>query len=156
MFIALVVALSALWLLWSGIYDNTLILLLGACSVAFVSWTTLRMDRIAQASVSYAIGPRLITYLPWLGWEIVKANFQVARIILDPKLPISPHLIRIPAPQRTDLGRVIYANSITLTPGTVSLDLRDDGLLVHALTQESAEGVLSGEMERRVNHMERA
>ena len=155
LFIALVVALSALWLLWSGIYDNTLLLGLGACSIAFVVWMTRRMHRVAEAKAGYTLGPRLITYLPWLGWEIVKANLQVARIILDPKLPISPRLIRVPAPQQTDLGRVIYANSITLTPGTVSLDLRGEGLLIHALTHEAAEGVLSGEMERRVTRMER-
>ena len=153
--IALVIALSALWLLWSGIYDNPLLLGLGAFSVAFVVWMTRRMHPVAEATAGYTLGPRPILYLPWLAWEIVKANFQVARIILDPKLPISPRLIRVPAPQQTDLGRVLYANSITLTPGTVSLDLRGDELLIHALTHEAAEGVRSGEMERRVTRMER-
>ena len=151
--IVLVVALSALWLLWSGIYDNALVLGLGACSIAFVVWVTRRMHRVAEATVGYKLGPRLIGYLPWLGWEIVKANLQVARIILDPKLPISPRLIRVPAPQRTDLGRVIYANSITLTPGTVTIDLVDDKLTVHALTKAGLEGVESGEMDRRVPTM---
>ena len=86
--------------------------------------------------------------------EIVLSNLAVARVILDPKLPIHPRILRVPAGQRSDLGQVIYANSITLTPGTVTLDVRDGHMLVHALTTESAKGLLTGEMDRRVAQLE--
>jgi multicomponent Na+:H+ antiporter subunit E len=69
-------------------------------------------------------------------------------------LPISPHLITVRTSQKTAVGQVIYANSITLTPGTISLDVRDDTILVHALTSDSAAGVEAGEMDRRVSRLE--
>jgi len=97
---------------------------------------------------------RALRYLPWLMWQIVKANVDVARCILDPHLPIRPTVIRVKAGQRRDLGRVIYANSITLTPGTVSIDLEGDEIHVHALTREAAEGLRSGVMDRKVTELE--
>ncbi len=98
--------------------------------------------------------PRLLLYAPWLVWEVVKANIDVARRILTPSLPISPRMIKVKAGQQSDLGRVIYANSITLTPGTVSVDVEDDTILVHALTKEAADGVETGEMDRKVTRLE--
>ena len=86
--------------------------------------------------------------------SFVKANLDVAKIILTPSLPISPRLIRVPGTQRTDMGLVTYANSITLTPGTITLDVRDGYLLVHALTAESAAGVRTGEMDAKVTALE--
>ena len=97
---------------------------------------------------------RWIGYGPWLLWEIAKANWDVARIILKPSLPIKPRLMRIRASQKTDLAKVIYANSITLTPGTITLDVRDDKFLVHALSDEAAADLDTGEMDRRVSAME--
>jgi len=80
----------------------------------------------------------------------VRSNIDVARRILSPGVPISPKLIEVPASQRTDLGKVIYANSITLTPGTISIRIRDGMILVHALSEEAADELLQGEMDRRV------
>jgi multicomponent Na+:H+ antiporter subunit E len=97
---------------------------------------------------------RALVYLPWLLWQIAKANLDVARRILDPRLPIDPRVIRVRASQRRDLARVIYANSITLTPGTVSIDVAGDRITVHALTREAAEGLATGEMDRRVSRVE--
>ncbi len=97
----------------------------------------------------------------YIGWDYVrcytprKTNIQVALIILNPRLPIAPCLIRLRASQSTDLGRVIYANSITFTPGTITLDVRDDIILVHNLTQEMADDLLTNEMDRRVTRLER-
>ena len=82
------------------------------------------------------------------------SNFAVAKVILDPKLPIHPRILRVSASQKTQVGQVIYANSITLTPGTVTLDVRNGHFLVHALTTDSAEGLLSGEMDERVAYLE--
>lgn len=82
------------------------------------------------------------------------ANIDVARRILNPKLPIAPMMIRVKASQKGDLARVIFANSITLTPGTVSVDMQGDEIAVHALTPEAAEFDETGEMDRRVSRLE--
>lgn len=93
-----------------------------------------------------------IVYWPWLVVEIAKSAFTVARIILDPKLPISPRLIRTRASQRTAVGIATYANSITLTPGTITVEVNRTAheFLVHALTKDTAAGVEEGSMDRRV------
>ena len=113
--------LSAIWLLWSGYWDphdDKLILGFGLASVLGVMAISARMDRFADSPRRYRLGLRPLLYLPWLAWEIVKANIDVALIILNPRLPINPRLIRVPAPQKTAVGQVMYANSITLTPDT--------------------------------------
>ena len=147
--------LALTWLLWSG-HSEPLLLAFGALSVAIAILFALRMDVIDEESEPYHLGLRPLLYIPWLLWEIAKANLHVARVILTPRLPIQPRLLRIRARQETDLGRVIFANSITLTPGTVTLDVRDQTLLVHALTRHSAEGLLNGEMNDRAAWLEGA
>lgn len=96
------------------------------------------------------LGISSISYVVWLGKEIVEANIEVTKLILRPKLSIRPRMIRVRASQSTELGRVILANSITLTPGTVSVDMQGDRIWVHALSFEGAEEDLSGDMDRRV------
>lgn len=91
----------------------------------------------------------------FLAREILIANLDVARRILTPGKSISPELVNVDVPQRTDLGRVIYANAITLTPGTVSVRLDKDRVLVHALSGEGAEDLRSGRMAREVPEAER-
>ncbi len=141
------------WLLWSG-RSEPLLLVFGILSVVGVILLTLRMDVIDEESEPYHLGFRPLLYVPWLLWEIAKANLHVARVILTPSLPIRPRLLRIRGRQETDLGLVIFANSITLTPGTVTLDVRDQTLLVHALTRHSAEGLLDGRINDRVAWLE--
>lgn len=147
--------LAFTWFLWSG-HTETLLLAFGAISVGIVTLLAFRMNVIDEESEPYELGLRPLFYLPWLLWEIAKANLHVARVILTPSLPIHPRLLRIRATQKSNLGRVILANSITLTPGTVTLDVRDGTLLVHALTPKSADGLLSGDMDRRVTWLEGA
>ncbi len=146
--------LVAVWLLWSGHFDP-LLLSLGLVSVLSVFGITIRMEKFSRSERDEYPGLGILLYFPWLLWEILKSNIDVARIILNPKLPISPRLLRVPASQRTATGRVIHANSITLTPGTISLDVGDDSILVHALTAEAAAGLESGEIDRRVSRVER-
>ena len=100
------------------------------------------------------LAARVLGYVPWLLFVIVRSNIDVALRILSPGMPISPTLVRTGASQKHALGKVIYANSITLTPGTVSVEVEDDTILVHALSRESAEELLDGEMDRRVASME--
>ena len=147
--------LVAVWLLLSGHYEP-LILIFGAFSCALVAVIAYRMNIVDYESHPIHLGWRLPVYHCWLVWEIVKANIDVARRILDPRLPISPTVFTLHASQPTELGHVIYANSITLTPGTVTLSVNRDEIEVHALSREAAEELKKGEMDRRVTWTEGA
>jgi multicomponent Na+:H+ antiporter subunit E len=151
---ALSIALLAVWLLWSGYYDNTLLVVLGALSCIVVVFLAGRMRLVDAEGVPVELAWRLLRYAPWLVWQVFLANLHVARRILDPKLPIHPSVIRVKTGQKSDLGRVIYANSITLTPGTVSINIDEDEIWVHALTKETAADLETGEMDRRVTWLE--
>ena len=147
--------LFGIWLLWSGHY-TPLPISLGVVSCLLVVLLSCRMNIVDEEGVPIEMGLRpFIFYAPWLFKEIVMANIDVAWRILDPRLPILPTLIRVTASQKGDLGRVIYANSITLTPGTVSIDMEGDQITVHALSYEGAVEDMSGEMDRRVSNLER-
>ena len=151
--LSLFVLLFLSWLLLSGIYTD-LLLGLGALSCLVVVAICRRMKIIDPEGHPTHLIPGMMRYVPWLLWAITKANIDVARRILHPRLPMAPRLIRVEASQKTHLGQVIYANSITLTPGTVAVET-DEGIIdVHALTRESAEDVRSGDMDGRVTDME--
>jgi multicomponent Na+:H+ antiporter subunit E len=149
--LALGASLFALWLLLSGHY-GPLLLSVGLLSVALVVTITARMQAVDPALTRCSI--RAWRYWPWLALEVVKANIDVGRRILAPRMDISPRFFRLKAGQKTDLGKVIYANSITLTPGTVTVDVSGEELLVHALTREAAAALEEGEMDRRVRELE--
>ncbi len=140
------------WLLWSGHYtlEHTLVLAIGILSCAFVVYLAGRLSIVDEEGYSIHLIWSLALYIPWLIWAIIKANIDVAKRILNPRLPIAPRIVRVTGTQKTDLCRVIFANSITLTPGTVSLDLDEEDIVVHALTKEAADDVQSGDMDRRV------
>lgn len=140
-----------MYLLWLGLSGHTepLLLILGALSTALVVYLAVRMDLLDHESYPVHLKPGLIRHLAFLMKEIAIANIDVAKRILTREPDISPQLIRVPADQGSTLGKVIYANSITLTPGTVSLRV-DDTILVHALTREGAEDISSGRMARSV------
>jgi multicomponent Na+:H+ antiporter subunit E len=143
----------AVWLLLSGHFDG-LFLALGAVSVGLSVWAAARMDVVDPEGHPIHIAGRLFTYIPWLIWEIIKSNVDVARRILSPSLPIAPRVFVVTSSQKTAVGRTIYANSITLTPGTVTIDVRGSELEVHALTEASADVIKSGAMDRRVTRFE--
>ncbi len=152
--ISLFLFLFAVWLLLSG-YFETLLLVLGLVSCAFVVWIAKRQDVVDHEGHPVNLRPiRWIQYTFWLIGEIVKSNIDVARRVWHPKLPISPTIVKVPA-DADELRQVIYANSITLTPGTVSIDLTDATITVHALTREGAMALEQGEMARRVRGVRR-
>lgn len=152
--VALGMTLFGVWLLWSGHY-NPLLISFGAVSCLLVVLLSWRMDIVDEEAAPVQLGLRpFIFYAPWLAWRIFLANIDVARLILDPQLPVSPVIVRVKVSQKGDLGRVIYANSITLTPGTVSVDMMGDVITVHALTTKLAESDQSGDMDRRVTQLE--
>lgn len=144
--------LFIVWLLLSGHY-TPFILTLGVASCALVVTVTLRMEVTDQEGHPIHLTWRALVYWPWLLVEIVKANIDVVRRVLSPSLPVTPTMIRVKASQKSDLGQVIYANSITLTPGTISVDVANGEILVHALSREGAEELVGGEMDRRVTRM---
>jgi multicomponent Na+:H+ antiporter subunit E len=145
--------LAATWLVLSGHYDP-LLLSFGALSCAFVVALVLRMDIVDQESHPYHLGLRPLVYIPWLLWQVVLSNLDVAKRILDPNLPIEPTVVRVMASQKSTLGQVFYANSITLTPGTVSLEVKHGTILVHCLSRGGAQDLKAGEMDRRVTKLE--
>lgn len=150
---SLILVLCSLWALWSGHY-TPLFLSLGFASCMFVVVLSIRMDIIDPDGHPVHIGWRLVRYIPWLFWEIVKANIDVAGIILRPELKISPNIIEVEAFQKSELGQTIYANSITLTPGTVSIDVVDGKVTVHAITREAAQGLIDSDMDQRAAILE--
>jgi multicomponent Na+:H+ antiporter subunit E len=150
---ALVATLFAFWLLLSGIYTPFLVLagLGAALAVAALAW---RMGAADPEGHPVHLTLAALTYWPWLVREIALSGWAVARIVIDPRLPISPTLARFRPSQESTVGLVTHANSITLTPGTVTVEADHDGFLVHALTREGAAGLAGSAMDRRVARME--
>lgn len=149
--------MCAAWLLWSGIY-KPLLLGLGLASVATCVYLAIRMRAIDGEGSGFTIMDhlhQLASYWPWLIKEIAKSNVDVTKAVLASKIDVDPVLVRLKPTQKTRMGRVIYGNSITLTPGTITVDMKDELLLVHALSQEGADGLAEGEMDRRVSALER-
>ncbi|MEQ8859754.1 MAG: Na+/H+ antiporter subunit E [Pseudomonadales bacterium] len=152
---ALFAVLLGLWLLWSGLY-KPLIISFGVMSCLACVWITLRMHPVDEPAQSRVSLTRLVAYQPWLLKEIALANWDVIRIVMTPGLNIHPVLLTLTGSQRSHLGRVIYGNSITLTPGTLTMDIDGDRLTVHALTREGAGQLESGQMNARVARLEDA
>lgn len=142
------------WLVLSGMFTPFL-LAAGVGSVLGVFLLARRMDLIDHEGFPIHIGWRaFFVYWPWLGKEILNSAWDVSKRILDPRLPISPTLVEFAPTQRTDLGLVVHANSITLTPGTISVEVQPGRFLVHALTREGAAGLAGSEMDRRCTELE--
>ncbi len=149
--------LLVFWLLLSGIYTAFLVAA-GIGAALGVAALALRMRLIDREGHPIHLCARaFFGYWPWLAKEIVKSAWQVTRVILHPRLPIAPRLVRFRPSQASELGLVIHANSITLTPGTICIEANRGEFLVHALTAEGAEGVGTGSaIDRRVARLERA
>lgn len=135
--LVLALALAALWITLSG-YFKPMLLILGVISIIFVLAMTARMKINDEETAPYLFIPQTLAYFFWLFSEIVKANVQVIQAVLKPDLEISPTLTKIPLTQKEDISKVMFANSITLTPGTVSVAIEEDHILVHALIDDMA------------------
>jgi multicomponent Na+:H+ antiporter subunit E len=147
--------LLAFWIILSGKLD-ALHLGMGAASAALVCWLSAdllftRMDSGERKWLTFMNWGRQLAYLPWIVWEIVKANIQVLKLVLSPLSRLRPSIVSFKADLSSEVSRVVLANSITLTPGTVTLDLDLEGVYtVHAIDRAAAEGVLDGTMARKV------
>jgi multicomponent Na+:H+ antiporter subunit E len=145
--------LFVFWVLLSG-YFSPFLLSIGAASAVAVVLLARRMAVMAHEDYPIRLGARTLLYWPWLFKEIAISAWKVAWIILQPRLPISPMFVCVRPTQRTVVGRVTYANSITLTPGTITIDAEGDEFIVHALTRAGAAALAEGEMDRRVTRFE--
>lgn len=154
--LSLAVALFLFWLLLSGHYTPFLLAAGLGSTLAIVWFSDRLMSLVDREGHPLHLAANAFTYWPWLVWEIAKSAWDVTKRILDPKLPISPVMVRLKAGQHSAVGRVIYANSITLTPGTITMELDGDDILVHALTREGAQSLEGGDMDRRVTRFEGA
>ena len=158
-FILLFLILFLFWTALSGKLDVKH-LTIGAVTSLVVTWVTLPLLRLPSAikgEYYMAFGfpvLRFLLYMPWLFWEVVKANVQVALIVLNPKMPIDPQMVTFKKPMSNPIAHVTLANSITLTPGTITIDLQDGLYTVHALTMEAGKELApdegEGEMPKRV------
>lgn len=148
-----IVGLGALWLICSGKFD-ALHLFFGACSVALVAAVTGRLGSGRsgeQTGPGEAVRPlAALAYVGWLVREIVVANLEIARVILRPSLPIDPVFVRFRTCLPGPLAQVALGNSITLTPGTLTLAIVDGEVLVHALTGAAGTGPVIDAMQRRL------
>jgi multicomponent Na+:H+ antiporter subunit E len=151
--VSLAGCLFAFWLALSGHYTPVLIGVGLVCAVlCAVLAAYMRMADHEGHPIHLIRGA--ITYFPWVIWEIAKAAWAVTKVILHPRLPISPTMTVVQASQRTSVGVAIYANSITLTPGTITVGVDGQALTVHALVREGADDLEGGGMDSRVSRLE--
>ena len=151
--VSLTILLAVLWLAISGVYKLPLFVL-GAASIAIVVWLSRRMDVVGVEHNPVLYSWRLPVYWLWLLKEIAKTNLEVARAALAPRSWVRPRIVKVPVQLGSAVAKVTYANSLTLTPGTVTLLLEEDCLEAHALLESSAAGLESGAMERKVAWLE--
>lgn len=147
------VNLALLWMLLSG-YLKPNLLVLGVLSCVLVTILAMMMKVYLSNDERFKFAIRMPFYLPWLFKEILLANLAVARKVLIPGSDIQPQCINTKPSQKTNTGIALLANSITLTPGTISIDYDDNNLLVHALTDETAQGVIDKDMDKRITKLE--
>jgi multicomponent Na+:H+ antiporter subunit E len=145
----LAVLLIAAWVLWSG-YLKPLLLGLGALSCLITVWIVRRMGYFDDETFAFHYDWRLLGFWAWLGREVVVSSIEVARVVLRRRLDIEPKVVNIDGSGLGPVDLALLGNSITLTPGTLTLDVHEDRLLVHALTPEGAAALERGEMQRRV------
>jgi multicomponent Na+:H+ antiporter subunit E len=152
-YVSLAGFLFAFWLALSGHYTPMLVAIGAVCAVLCLL-AAIRM-RVADAEGHpIELFRRAVTYIPWLTIEIVKAAWAVTKVILHPRLPISPTMTVVRAGQKTTIGVVTYANSITLTPGTITVGMNGNDLVVHALVRDGALDLEAGGMDKRVSQYE--
>ena len=143
-----------LWLLLSGVY-KPLVIIFGLCSVFLVIYITVRMNRVDDHQIKVDLNIyKTMKYIFWLFGEIVKSNIAVAKVLLARRVSINQKFLTIPFSQKTELAQVIYANSITLTPGTVTIEVENRALLVHALNETDGTNDDLLKMDEQVSRIE--
>ena len=152
--------LFVVWIILSGKFD-TFHLGVGLVTAQIVSRLTQRLvalppriGALDHAPTTGVVWVRVVLYIPWLAWQVILSSIHIATVVLHPRLPIAPRIFRISGGLPHTLARLTLANSITLTPGTVTVDVQDDKFVVHALTEASAESLTAkGAMPLRVGEL---
>jgi multicomponent Na+:H+ antiporter subunit E len=150
--VTLFIVLFGFWLLMSGYY-TPLILSLGVISCLLCVYLTIKGKFLDNETLPIYFFPRLIQYTLWLIKEILKSNITTAKVIIMKSE--DPELFSVKATQKTNEGKVTYANSITLTPGTVTTQIKNDIFEVHALTKDFGDDVRSSDMDKMVTWLEK-
>lgn len=142
------------WVIWSGLFD-AFHLSLGAISCLLVTLMSsdLLFKRKTFKTGDLAEAFRLVAYIPWLFYQIVLSNIHVAKIVLRPDMPIDPEVVIYKTRLKKDISITTYANSITLTPGTITADIINGDMYIHCLDKKVADDLMTGEMEDRVAHV---
>ena len=153
-FVLTALIMFVFWIFLSGEFSFILLLsgIISSLLVSYISHDLLIGN--GDMKLGFIRTIRFIRFLPWLLWQIVLANIDLALRTLHPKMPINPMLINFKNNLKTDLGMVILANSITLTPGTVTIDVNKNEFLVHVISEKAAQSLISGEMQARVKKIE--
>jgi len=152
-FVGTTVILFAFWMLLSGKFDAFHLTLGVICSVlvAYLFHDLLFANvRVGDIRV---VAARFIAYIPWLIQQILLANIHVVSLVLRRRMPIDPQVVKFKTKLETDISCVTLANSITLTPGTITMDIKDGVFYVHAVSQKVADELNAGDMEDRVAHI---
>ncbi|MDF1656707.1 MAG: Na+/H+ antiporter subunit E [Verrucomicrobiales bacterium] len=139
------------WMIFSGLFD-AFHLTLGVISCGIITWMSsdlLFEDRTIPLLARLRQGKRLGGYCFWLLWQIVLSNLHLLRLAFSPMSSLQPHIVRYETKLETDFEKYLLANSITLTPGTVTIKIMGNTLYIHAISDIAAKG-LDGEMERRI------
>lgn len=148
-YLFIAISLYIFWLLLSGFF-LPLLLALGGLSILMVVYFLKKMDAIDLQPISLRPGIRLLRYLGWLAGQVVLSNIDVARRVWSSSLPIDPRWEQLDTKVTTPLEKTLYANSITLTPGTLTTDVCDQHFMIHSLSASGIEELRKGEMQKRI------
>ena len=151
-----IIAILGLMLLWVSLsgYFNLLQLSFGILSTCLVVWLTIHLKLLTSDGSRLKVLPRYPLYLFWLAREVVLSNISLAKIILAPKILLHRQIIYTKTYQSSDLAKTLYANSVTLTPGTLTIDIAEEGFLVHSLAKAFTDDIRSNKMNLRVAKLE--
>ncbi len=153
-FLITTITMFIFWILLSG--EFTFILITSGVVASLITAYLSHDIFVGKADLKAESGRvfKFIVYIPWLLWEIILANVEIAYLVLNPKPLVDPQLVRFKPDVKTDLGIVTLAHSITLTPGTVTVEATKEEFVIHAIWQKSADGIIGGEMQRKVKKIE--
>ena len=131
--LVLAILYSSIWIAFSG-HFSFLLLSFGVLSVSIVLYTLRRMRIVDETPIKFQMNAfKLATYSFWLIKEILKSNITVTKTILSPEIHVKQNMFSVPLSPKSDAAQVIFANSITLTPGTITVETEKNSLLVHSL-----------------------
>lgn len=151
----LFIVLGVYWALLSGQFHNNFLITAGVVCIALVVWLSSRMGVLDDEGAPARYYPPLVPYTPYMVWQVILSNWDVLkRIWASGELPIDPRMATIPYSTKSGFVTASYANSITLTPGTVTVDVGEREMLIHCLTKDAEDGLREGDMERHAKRLE--